>query len=332
MTQAQAEATPESAAPAASPTPNALPPELLKDLGEDLRPAPVAPSDDDLDAEDDAGTPTVTTPDAQADAEANASPDAEDSDDADDQQSSPEQEVATWADLLLDNPQTAARIPRARMAEVFTEYNKRLQVAYDAGVQQGSQAATERARREATLSQQKAEVARIEALLEDGDVDGYMDEIEKFPGGRANFKRVSADLEPVAAGSTQDFISRARGIVQQLAPYPQLAAEMQSTWAERGYKADEESLVRLAVDVGRMIERGAKAAPAPEQVKLDQRRKGLAGLKAAPKPDVSEGRNAPLSTAPTKAELQNWTPEQYAAYGEKHGKEALSKLSAIVNG
>lgn len=326
MTQAMTEANANAEAQEAeSGAPAALSPDLLRDLAEDLRP-PVAPADDADDADEEDGPPTGTRTDDASDADANASPDEADAGDAAEPPPSPEQEVATWADLTFDNPQTAARIPKNRLPEVFTEWRNRMQTAFDAGVTQGIQHAQTNAQR----TSMQAEVARIEALLEDGDADSYLEEVEKFPGGKANFKRVSADLEPVQANSPQAFTQRADTILKQLSPYPELLEQMKSEWGQRNYKATDEDLIRLAVDVGQMVGARGKAST-PAKTELQKRQEGLNGLKARPKPDVSEGRNSPGNAEPTAAELLKWSPEQFQAAEEKK-PGSLRRYSDILAG
>jgi hypothetical protein len=297
MTQAQAEALAapadagsESVSPGTAVAMPALSEEMLADLAPHLRPEPVAAADDGDAAED--SSPTAT-PEA-------AAPDAE-GDDAGTESLTPEQEVAQWADLTLENPQTATRIPRGRLSEVFAAYNERLQVAFDAGRTMGEQNAMARAQAEAQRSTLQEKVTQAEALLEAGDTDGYREAVDAFPGGRKAFHRVQAEMEPVAPNTPEYWQDRFRGIIAPLAQFPAAVEELQASWNYAGSDAEAQ---RLAVTVGRLLAKHEDLAkrPSPEAEELERRKKAVQNLKSTTKADVSEGRSAPVDGLPFSLE------------------------------
>lgn len=317
VTQAQAEAPAASVAPASPPeSPGAAPAlsaELLESLAPELRPTPETVVADD-DAED-AGTPTAT-PAAKAPDAAATAPDGEDAADADGQPDSPESEVATWADQLLENPQTAARIPKARWAEVAAEMNQRLVVTRDYFYQQGLAAGEARARA-ASQQQTLSEQAQGISALIDPDSDSYAPElyaerIAAFPGGAKAYHRVVAEMTPLPAGSAEEFTERARNLIRDtignLPNAQQIAAELQANW---NYSANEAGMQKLAFDLGRLANRGPQQED-PAAAELQKRKAGLEGLRKAPKPDVSEGRTDPITGDPTPEELRKMSPEAVA--------------------
>lgn len=301
MTQAQAEApAPSAPAPAPdSPGIPALSPEMLQELAPDLRPTPVVTADDG-DAADDS-SPIATKPATKPDAAANAAPEGEADGDAGSEPSTPEQEVQQWADLILDNPNAASRVPRARLSEVFTEYNNRLQVAFDAGMEWGARSGMARAQAETQQKTLQEKVALAEQTLLDGDADGYREAVEAFLGGRKAYARVLAEMEPAAPESPESYTEKARPIIAPLARFPAAVAELRSTWQ---YPATPEGLQRLTMDVGRLLEKHEALAklPSPEAQQLEQRQQAVRGLKATPKPDVSEGRTTPIDGLPFSLE------------------------------
>lgn len=234
----------------------------------------------------------------------------EDSDDEpadeEDEEPSPDEEVAAWLPQLDENVNIASRIPKKQLGPVLAAWFQRHVDIANNAVRQAAQVVEQRVRERVEMEQK---VKEIDGLLEDGDVHAMREKLAQFPGGERNYHLVRAQLQPVQANSPEHYQQRAAQLVAQLASNPSAAQELQANW---NYAANEADMTRLALDVGRLLQKHSGKQDTATQ-DLQRRKAAQERRRATPRPpDVSDG--VGNSTRITMADLKRVSQEQVAAW------------------
>lgn len=216
--------------------------------------------------------------------------------------------VATFVDLLDENPANISQVPRDLQAAVVAQWKESYETAAATTMQQVAQRFAQQGYQRAQV---EYAVKDIDRLLDEGETEKANDQIRAFPGGVKGYYRVKAempDATEVEAGSPASFQSQLNELTSDLEAHPAAKAEFQATFASKGYRADQASLLRAAKDIGALIAKHA-ATPDPARVTLERRREGIRSAQATPKADVSRGQ-AGASDELTHEKLSKMTPQE----------------------
>lgn len=228
-----------------------------------------------------------------------AAPDLEDEETDEDAPEDSADELDTWLSNVVENPRRIAEIPRKLLPEAAVRLFEGVRAVIDGerttAFQQGKQLAT-----------LEIEAQRLDDLRDAGDLDGFNEGLGKYPGGKQNFRRVLAGIEPVEAKSaTADdggaFQAQADELWNSLSAYPAAQAELRKNW---NYPPTVKGIAALARDVARLeakYERGAKSDPAAKALADRQaaqtkraalpKAKAVGGGGAAGEPDLPNSVN-----------------------------------------
>ena len=296
MTQpAVADAQPQAAEPPDDPKPFVLPDHLRPSLAPEL-------------------LATLDKPSAEAAPDAAApSPDAVEA-------ASPDEQFEMWVTQLDENPNTLARIPRANQVEVISEWKARFEEAAIGAMR----TAYEQGQREAVANlQMTSTVAKLDQLLDEGDIPAFKESVAKFPGGEKNYYRVKADMQPIAADSPEHFQNEANALFQQLADYPDVQKVFADNW---NYTADAAGMRKLSLDIGKALgrlEAGEKPQDPAAQA-LARRKAATVERRAVPRPPTTDGGSDP-SLLLNREFIKNATAQQLMKYTTAQLQEGMKR-------
>lgn len=192
--------------------------------------------------------------------------------------------VDHWLGIVTESPRRIAEVPRKLLPDAFERLfsgvrsviTERETTAFNSGMQ---------------LAGLRIEAQRLDQLRDDGDLDGYAEGLAAYPGGKQNFRRVLAGIEPVEAKQDSDpsaagYQAQANALWESLSAYPAAQQELRGKW---NFAPTVEGITALGREVGRLEAKYERAAakPDPSRVALDKRAEAQKTRRTLPKPDAS---------------------------------------------
>lgn len=306
---------------------NAAPPPLLDpSLRESLAPELLAQLDQQTAPASDGDNAQATPAQQQPPSAANAGG-TEAEADGGEPGGEPDDRVATFVDLIDENPANISQVPRDLQAQVITQWKSEYETAATTALQNIAQQydaqGYQRAQREFAVREAEA----IDKLFSEGDDEAANERLKTFPGGARGYHRVKADLPdgPAEANTPAHFQQQLNELVKGLDAYPDALAKFQQGFAGKGYKADQASLLRAAQDIGELIAEAKAATPDPARVAVQARRNGIERARQTPKADNTAG-SAGSADEMTREKLKTMSAQQIMEWQEKNP----GKLDAIL--